>query len=296
MAMENELKTDPADLIEQDPVLYMLGVLIGAKSKWLGTASALLDQLIIIGAETKSVMPNDPRWPKNAAQLSHHLRTARLLLDEMGIVYEFDRKEWKRLHILYEAKAFPAAAKAHFAKRAEADRAREQAAQAAAAQADAGGTRRDAASTGTRRDAASTAQAGTVSSGAASCTTDSGAGGCVVADAAGATAAANVAAKAPANGNGQRQTPAAKKELPQDNAKATKEEETPAAAVVAGPATSVSATGSAMPEVAVSGPNAGGPASCTTAEKVTGCVAADAPASDRDVAHPPVSGAGEGGH
>ena len=47
MAMENELKTDPADLIEQDPVLHMLGVLIGAKSKWLGTASALLDQLIV---------------------------------------------------------------------------------------------------------------------------------------------------------------------------------------------------------------------------------------------------------
>ncbi len=174
MAMENELKTDPADLIEQDPVLHMLGVLIGAKSKWLGTASALLDQLIIIGAETKSVMPNDPRWPRNAAQLSHHLRSARPLLDEMGIVYEFDRKEWKRLHILYEAKAFPAATKAHFAKRAEADRAREQAVKLAAAAALA-----QAAAKGTPAPVSEGA-----ASGASSCTTGSGQSSCAAADAA----------------------------------------------------------------------------------------------------------------
>ncbi len=52
--MENELKTDPADLIEQDPVLHMLGVLIGAKSKWLGTASALLDRHVRQKSRRKS--------------------------------------------------------------------------------------------------------------------------------------------------------------------------------------------------------------------------------------------------
>ncbi len=270
--MENELKTDPADLIEQDPVLHMLGVLIGAKSKWLGTASALLDQLIIIGAETKSVMPNDPRWPKNAAQLSHHLRTARPLLDEMGIVYEFDRKEWKRLHILYEAKAFPAAAKAHFAKRAEADRAREQAAQAAAAQtlaqADAGGT---------RRDAASTAQAGAEASGAASCTTASGTSGCAAADAACPPSKASRAAvpvTASANGNGDRSTNAAQEDLSQ----------------LAGPGTRRDAASTAQ-----AGAVSSGAASFTTASSTTGCATADAARSIRRGDRQSATGAGERG-
>ncbi len=230
--MENELKTDPADLIEQNPVLHMLGVLIGAKSKWLGTASALLDQLIIIGAETKSVMPNDPRWPKNAAQLSHHLRTARPLLDEMGIVYEFDRKEWKRLHILYEAKAFPAASKAHFAKRAEAEAKLSVAgcSRSETRAADAGGT---------RRDAASTAHAGAVSSGAASCTTASSTSGCAVADAAGPqlkTTRAAVPVTASANRNGDRNASAAQEDLPHHAGPGTRRDAASTAPATPGPA------------------------------------------------------------
>ena len=247
MAMENELKTDPADLIEQDPVLHMLGVLIGAKSKWLGTASALLDQLIIIGAETKSVMPNDPRWPKNAAQLSHHLRTARPLLDEMGIVYEFDRKEWKRLHILYEAKAFPAAAKAHFAKRAEAG------AKLSVAGCQVSETRAAAAGK-MRRDAASTAQAGAGSSGASSCTTASNKNSCAAADDASATAAVVVAS----------------------NAGSTATSPTAAAVAASG------AAGEA--QTAASAPPVGGTASGTTDCSTNGCAAADADDASRSAA------------
>ena len=99
IALENpEGDGEIDDVIEEEPVLTMLIVLLTDRNTWEGTASQLLSELTQL-AWSHGVNPDrHPAWPVDAARLSSRLRQLTPWLAKAEIIYSYERSAYQRKH------------------------------------------------------------------------------------------------------------------------------------------------------------------------------------------------------
>ena len=95
-----------ADAVERDPVLATVIAFIEDQREggYSGTATELLKDLLYECERFGFLRRDDRRWPKSGGRLGYRLEVWKPSLEEAGVVHEFHRFSYQRVHTLFSKK------------------------------------------------------------------------------------------------------------------------------------------------------------------------------------------------